>query len=199
MQSQDEASIQDGEEEVYQDQPPVQEEVDHETFLANRRKEEEDLKRKIREIALKHPEMPINKEDFLKGQLDDLDLDELKNVLENLQLNVNRVMAWTPVEKASIHALCNGIQSVTGADIEADLIADVEAKVEFREMCQSLPLVNSPTARFLFRVGAMVSSKFVDAAHTFFSSVRQHEQAAAAATEGTAVQAPPTTGAAVLG
>lgn len=141
-----------------------------------RRAREAEKRAMIRARWLRNPELPINPTDPLAGKIDDLDEAELDMVLANMELNVRRATPWSPSEKGVIHALCVGMTYVGAPDIEAELLDDVEAKVDFREMTENnLPFVGWPSVRFVTRAIAMMGSKLASSFAHFRHHVAQEE------------------------
>lgn len=126
---------------------------------AERKKRETAMRDEIRRLWLKNPALTVNAAPILP-QIDEMNEEDLNNVKMRLELDIIRGAEWSGAERALVRVWCQGVALISGADIEAELLKETEAKVEFREMTGSILMQAPALARFITRSIGLAASKF---------------------------------------
>ena len=127
------SQAEEGEEE---EQPVPAEEAKQQEELRKKRAREEDEMaehiRIIKRLKKRHPNLKIDVTDVMGEELAQYDIDELKIIKENMELEVDASTPLSSIERTMISSNARLIEMYTGEPCEEEMLADDEFRADFR-------------------------------------------------------------------
>lgn len=129
-----------------------------------RREELEKMKKAIRELLVRHPELAIDTKDTLGERLANLNLRDAQVVYENMILQLARGGDWTGPEKAVMVSISKAQEYVT--TVPADrlylkITEDHELKADFRDMTGGQLHLLPSWVSFPLRLAVKIVDEFI--------------------------------------
>lgn len=145
---------------------PMEDVLGGDDFYAQRQKvvkeqraREEKLRKDIKRIWIKHPELVANPKDSLGEKLEDFNEHELEIVKENMLMDAERGKPLSPSEEGLLRAWAAALEYPTGANVTEEILQDETLKADLRELTGGYLTTMPSWLSFITRSGMILMSK----------------------------------------